>query len=492
MTEKINCDINVESLNKKELKKIVIDPVTRIEGHAKITLKTNDKGEVESAQFHVTQFRGFEKFLQGRPFSEMASLTARTCGICPISHEMAAGKAGDKLLAVHTPVVARKLRRVMNLAQIVQSHALNFFHLSSPDFLIGFDAPVEDRNIFGVMKKNPEMARKGIRLRAWGQDVIETLGGKRIHPAWVVPGGVNAPLSEEKRERILKGLPEAKATSIEALKFFKSIMGNFQNEIRSLANFPTLFAALVDSEGNWEHYADGKLRFCNEKGEIIADKIEPDDYEKYIGEYVEPYSYLKSPYYKPYGYPNGIYRVGPLARLNVCDKMTTPLANDELQEFKSLNRGAILASFYYHYARLIEILHGIEKIEEILNEPDILDEHVRAYARANAFEAVGMSEAPRGMLLHHYKIDKNGLVDFANLIIATGHNNLAMNKGIFQAAKAFVDGNNIKEGALNRVEAVIRCFDPCLSCSTHAIGKMPLSIELYDRDGKLLDRRCRD
>ncbi len=488
MTQNINCDVNPNELEGKNLKKIVIDPVTRIEGHAKITLKANEKGDIETAQFHVTQFRGFEKFLQGRPFSEMASLTARTCGICPISHEMAAGKAGDKLLAVHTPNVARKLRRIMNLGQIVQSHALNFFHLSSPDFLIGFDAPIEERNIFGVMKKDPEIARKGIRLRQWGQEVIETLGGKRIHPAWVVPGGVNAPLTEEKRQKILSGLPEAKATAIEALKLFKSIMNKFDAEIRSLANFPTLFAGLVDEHGNWEHYADGKLRFCNEKGEIIADMLEADDYQDYIGEYVEPYSYLKSPYYKPYGYPKGIYRVGPLARCNICDKMTTPLANEELQEFKAISRGAVNASFYYHYARLIEILHGIEKIEEHLNEEDILSEHVRAYASANAFEAVGMSEAPRGMLLHHYKIDKNGLVEWANLIIATGHNNLAMNKGIFQAAKAFVNGNDIKEGALNRVEAVIRCFDPCLSCSTHAYGKMPMSLDLLGSDGQLLKR----
>ncbi len=488
MTEHINFDKKPTS----DLKKIVIDPVTRIEGHAKITLQANSSGEIESAQFHVTQFRGFEKFLQGRPFSEMASLTARTCGICPISHEMAAGKAGDKILAVHIPPVARKLRRIVNLGQIVQSHALNFFHLSSPDFLMGFDAEVEERNIFALMKKNPKIARMGIRLRQWGQEVIETLGGKRIHPAWVVPGGVSDPLTQEKREKILKGLPEAKESALKAIKLFKSIMGNFDKEIQNLANFPTLFAALVDEDGNWEHYADGKMRIVDQNGEIVADMLEAEDYEKFIGEHVEPYSYLKSPYYKPLGYPKGIYRVGPLARLNVCQKMTTPLANEELLEFKAIEKGAVNASFYYHYARLIEILHGVEKIEELLNEDDILSTRVRAHASANAFDVVGWSEAPRGTLIHHYKIDEDGLVEWANLIIATGHNNLAMNKGIFQAAKAFVDGNNIKEGALNRVEAVIRCFDPCLSCSTHAIGKMPLSIELIDSNGVLSDRKIRE
>lgn len=472
--------------------KIAIEPVTRIEGHAKITIHTNDAGEVENARFHVTQFRGFEKFLEGRPFEEMASLTARTCGICPISHEMAAGKAGDKLLAVHTPPVARKLRRIVNLGQIVQSHALSFFHLSSPDFLIGFDADKKERNIFGVLAKDPELARKGIRLRQWGQEVIETMAGKRIHPAWVVPGGVNDPLTQEKKDKILAGLPEAKESAQIALKLFKSIMGNFPEETRSLANFPTLFAGLVTPDGAWDHYCDSKLRFVNEKGEIVADQLEADDYQEYIGEYVESHSYLKSPYYLPMGYPNGIYRVGPLARLNVCDKMSTPLANEELQEFKAISRGAVHASIYYHYARLIEILHGIELIEGHLNEEDILTPHVRAHAKPNAFEAVGMSEAPRGMLLHHYKIDENGLVTFANLIIATGHNNLAMNKGILQAAKAFVNGNDIKEGALNRVEAVIRCFDPCLSCSTHALGQMPMNVELHDSKGNIIDRKIRD
>lgn len=466
---------------------ITIDPVTRIEGHAKITIHLNDQKEVESAYFHVTQFRGFEKFIQGRPFTEMPSLTARTCGICPISHEMAASKAGDKILAVHTPQVARKLRRILNLGQFIQSHALSFFHLSSPDFLVGFDADIKERNIFGVAKRYPELARKGIRLRQFGQEVIETLAGKRIHPAWSVPGGVSEPLTEQKRDKILKALPEARATAIEALKLFKSIMGNFPDEARSLANFPTLFIGLVDPNGNWEHYADGKLRVVNQKGEIIADQIEQEKYNEIIGEYVEPFSYLKSPYYKPMGYPDGIYRVGPLARLNICDKMGTPLADEELTEFKAINRGAVHASFYYHYARLIEILHATEKIEELLNEPDILSKHVRAIAGVNALEAVGISEAPRGTLIHHYKVDENGLVTWANLIIATGNNNLAMNKGILQAAKAFVDGNNIKEGALNRVEAVIRCFDPCLSCSTHALGEMPIVIELI-KDDEVISR----
>lgn len=470
---------------------IKIDPVTRIEGHAKITVNIGDNGEVENALFHVTQFRGFEKFLQGRPFSEMASLTARTCGICPISHEMSAGKAGDKLLAVHIPQVARKLRAIVNLGQIVQSHALSFFHLSSADFVYGFDAEPTQRTIFNMINTHPEMAKEGIRLRKWGQEVIEKIAGKRIHPAWVVPGGVSSPLDPKIKDEILADIPEMKQITKKALKFFKKEMGNFNEEVRALANFPSLFLGLVNKDGELDHY-DGRVRICNEKGEIIADHLEPEDYASYIGEHVEEHSYLKSPYYIPYGYDKGMYRVGPLARLNVVDKCGTPEADNEWAEFRSLERNAILSSFHYHYARLIEILYGLEKIEQLLSEESILDKHVRAYAQHNRFEAVGMSEAPRGMLLHHYKIDEHGIVTFANLIIATGHNNLAMGKGITQAAKHFIDPNDIKEGALNRVEAVIRCFDPCLSCSTHAAGRMPLDIEFRDSSNSLIKRVLRD
>ncbi|MFP4486237.1 MAG: Ni/Fe hydrogenase subunit alpha [Campylobacterales bacterium] len=470
---------------------IKIDPVTRIEGHAKITIDINDSGEVDNAHFHVTQFRGFEKFLQGRPFSEMASLTARTCGICPISHEMSAGKAGDRLLAVEIPENAKKLRAIVNLGQIVQSHALSFFHLSSADFVYGFDANPSDRSIFNMINTHPEMAKEGIRLRKWGQQVIERIAGKRIHPAWVVPGGVSAPLEAQTREQILSEIPEMKTIARKALSFFKKEMGRFNEEVRALANFPSLFLGLVDENGELDHY-DGKPRIVNEKGEIIADRLDPQKYHEYIGEHVEEHSYLKSPYYIPYGYDKGMYRVGPLARLNVCDKCGTPEADSEWAEFRSLERNAILSSFHYHYARLIEIMYGIEKIEQLLSEESILDRHVRSFAQHNRFEAVGMSEAPRGMLLHHYKIDEHGIVNYANLIIATGHNNLAMGKGILQAAKHFVDGKNIKEGALNRVEAVIRCFDPCLSCSTHAAGKMPLNIEIRDKNQELIDRITRD
>jgi NAD-reducing hydrogenase large subunit len=461
---------------------IVIDPVSRIEGHAKITIQLNDKGNVEDAHFHVTQLRGFEKFAEGRPFREMPSLMARICGICPISHLMASAKACDELLAVRIPETAIELRKVLNLAQLIQSHALSFFYLSSPDLLLGMDADPAKRNVLGVLEAHPELARQGIRLRQFGQSVIERLASKRIHPAWVVPGGVNKPLSEQTRDEILGEIPEVLGIVQETLSWFKPMLDSFQEEISTFANFPTMFMGLVTPNGELEHY-DGMLRVVDPEGRVVNENIQPLEYREFIGEAVEPWSYLKSPFYKPIGYPDGIYRVGPLARLNVAERAGTPLADTEMEAFRQLNPDYKHSSFLFHYARLIEILHGIERVEQILNMPDILSTKVQATASANASEGVGISEAPRGTLIHHYRIDDNGLIEWANLIIATGHNNLAMDRGVREVAKHFVKGKNIKEGMLNRVEAVIRAFDPCLSCSTHALGQMPIHVQLLDTDG---------
>ncbi|MBW7939883.1 MAG: Ni/Fe hydrogenase subunit alpha, partial [Candidatus Omnitrophica bacterium] len=432
-----------------------------------------------------------EKICEGRPFREMPSLMARICGICPVSHLIASAKACDELLAVRIPPTAANLRKVMNIAQIVQSHALSFFHLASPDLLLGMDADPAQRNIVGVLKNNPELARGGIRLRQFGQQIIEWLGGKRIHPSWVVPGGVNGPLTAELRDRILATVPEALDIIQKTLNWFKRTLARYNEEIRTFANFPSLFMGLVSRDKELEFY-DGSIRILGAGGNILADNLDPARYTEFIGESVEEFSYLKSPFYEPLGYPNGMYRVGPLARLNIIDRAGTPLADQELAEFRTLERGAVLSSFHYHYARLIEILHGIEKIEMILNDKEILSSHVRALARPNAFEGVGVSEAPRGTLMHHYKIDEDGLMVWANLIIATGHNNLAMNRGVLQVAKHFVDGRKLQEGMLNRVEAVIRAYDPCLSCSTHALGKMPLLIELVEPDGRIVDELRRE
>jgi len=466
--------------------KIIIDPVTRIEGHAKISIHLDEQGHVEEAYFHVTQFRGFEKFCEGRPFTEMPSLTARICGICPVSHLIASAKACDAILAVRIPENAARLRRILNLAQMVQSHALSFFHLSSADLLLGMDSDPAKRNIFGVLEAHPALARDGIRLRQIGQQIIEWMAGKRIHPSWVVPGGVNEALPAGRRDQILSVLPEALAITTRALDWFKAEMERFREEIRTFANFPSLFMGLVGTGGALEHY-DGKLRFLDAGGKIVADGISGTDYATHIGEIAHPWTYLKTSYYKPLGYPEGVYRVGPLARLNIIDGCGTPRADQEWAEFRELDRGAVLSSFYYHYARLIEILYSLEKMEQLLGSPDILDTNVRAHARANNAEGVGVSEAPRGTLIHHYKVDRDGLMVWANMIIATGHNNAAMNRGVLQVARHFVHGNKLSEGMLNRVEAVIRAFDPCLSCSTHADGRLALELELRSHEGELLD-----
>lgn len=473
-------------MNEKSNKTIVISPVTRIEGHGKITIELDADGVVKDAHFHVTQFRGFEKFCEGRPFSEMPSLMARICGICPVSHLIASAKACDRLLAVEIPPTADKLRRIFGLAQVLQSHALSFFYLASPDFLLGMDADPEKRNLFGVHAVAPHLARNGIRLRQFGQQIIERLGGKRIHPAWIVPGGVSEPLSIANRDAILADLPEMLAIAQLTTEWFKGLMEKFREEIASFGNFPSLFLGIVKDDNGLTFY-DGKLRIIDSAGHEIARGLEPSKYTEILGEKVEPWSYLKSTYYKPKGYPDGIYRVGPLARLNIADRCGTPRADQELAEFHELQRTSVLSSFHYHYARLIEILYCVERMQQLLSDSEILSKHVRAVARPNSSEGVGVAEAPRGTLIHHYKIDDEGLIQWANLIIATGHNALAMNRSVLQVARHFVRGNSLEEGMLNRVEAVIRAYDPCLSCSTHADGSMALQIQLRSNDGQLLD-----
>jgi NAD-reducing hydrogenase large subunit len=471
--------------------RIVIDPVTRIEGHAKITLQLNDAGDVVEARFHVTEFRGFEKFCEGRPFREMPALTARICGICPVSHILASAKAGDALLAVEIPEAAVLLRRLMNLGQIIQSHALSFFHLSSPDLLLGYDAPPSQRSILGVAGAHPEVARQGVRLRQLGQEIVETLGGRRIHPTWAVAGGVDEPLSAEGRERLRAALPEGLRTIRHTLDWFKRTLAVHAEEAQSFGNFPTLFLALVAPDGALEHY-DGRLRIVDAEGKLVADQLDPARYMDFIGEAVEPWSYLKFPYYKPLGYPRGIYRVGPLARLNVASHCGTPEADRELTEFRCLGRGAVLSSFHYHYARLIEILFALERAAQLLDDPRITSREAMAHARRNRLEGVGVTEAPRGTLFHHYKVRPGGLLSWVNLVIATGQNNLAMNQAILQIARRFVQRDRLTEGMLNRVEAGIRAFDPCLSCSTHALGEMPLRVQLLAPDGSVRDEVVRD
>ena len=467
---------------------ITIAPVTRIEGHAKITIHVDDQGNVEDARFHVNEFRGFEKFCEGRLLWEMGGITSRICGICPTSHLITSAKAGDDILAIEIPETAEKLRRMITLAQWVQSHTLSFFHLSSPDFLLGFDSDPAKRNVFGLMEKNKDLARRGIRLRKFGQEVIEVLGGRKIHTPWAVAGGVREPFEASKKDYLLNWIPEAKETALLALEELKKIHAKFKKDIPNFGNFRSLFVGLVSKDGALEYY-DGTLRVMDANGNTIANKLDPKKYFDYFGEASEQWSYLKFPYYKPLGYPEGMYRVGPLARVNICDYIDTPKAEAERVLFKAIagDAGVVNNSFYYHYARLIELLFAVEKIEMLLNDPAILGTHIRSKAMINRSEGVGASEAPRGMLFHHYWVNDDGVLQKVNLVIATAQNNLAMNRTVRQLATRYIDGNKITEGILNRIEAGIRCFDPCLSCSTHAIGQMPLHVQLINSRNEIID-----
>ena len=470
---------------------ITINPVTRIEGHAKITIHLNAAGNVADTRLHVVEFRGFEKFCEGRYFAEMPQITARICGICPVSHLLASAKACDAVLGVPIPRPAKLLRELMHMGQLTQSHALSFFHLSAPDLLLGYDADPAIRNVVGLIQKHPDIAVKGVRLRKYGQEVIKLTSGRKIHADFPVPGGVNKALTTAERDAMLKGLPEAFEHAKFALDLLRGYQKAHHDEVETFGSFDTHYMGLVQPNGALEHY-NGNLRFCDAKGRIVKDQVPPANYLDVIAEATEPWSYLKFPFMRQYGFPDGIYRVGPLARLNVASKISTPQANEALREWKSDGHGVRRSSFYYHWARLIETIYALERMQQLLNDPDLCSTDIMVVAKPANAQGVGVIEAPRGTLIHHYWVDANGRVEKANLIVATGHNNLAMNRGVLAVAKKYVKGKELQEGMLNRVEAVIRCYDPCLSCSTHAAGQMPLQIELMDADGSVLQTLQRD
>jgi NAD-reducing hydrogenase large subunit len=466
-------------------RKIVIEPITRVEGHGKVTIHLDDKGNVDQARFHITQVRGFEKFCEGRLFWEMPVITARICGICPVSHHLASAKAGDVILGVKLTPAAERLRRLIHMAQIVQSHALHFFHLASPDLLFGMDADPAKRNIMGLIAEKPEIAIKGVKLRAFGQKIIETLGDKRVHPNAAIPGGMNKALSPDKRDEILSQVDDIIADCQFAIDLVKEYYAQHSEEAASFASFGTGYLGLVDNEGNVEYY-DGKLRLKDSRGITLEDNVAPENYLSIIEERVEDWSYLKFPYYKKLGYPVGMYRVGPLGRLNVADGCDTPLANKEFGNFKKLgNNGVVQGSLYYHYARLIEALNAAEKIKLLVQDEIICSQEIWVNSSTINEEGIGVIEAPRGTLFHHYWVDTSGKIRKVNLIVATGNNNLAMNRSAYEVAKEFIKDGKVTEGILNRIEVAIRCYDPCLSCSTHALGHMPLEITIYDPDGNI-------
>jgi len=468
--------------NKKNT--IVVNPITRIEGHGKITVDLADDGSVDNVRFHVTQYRGFEVFSKGRDFREMPVITPRICGICPVSHHLASAKACDAILGVTLPAPAAKLREVMHMGQFIQSHALSFFHLSSPDLLFGFDADPAVRNVAGLAKEYPELAVAGIGMRKYGQEIIKTLGGKKVHPWHSIPGGVNRSLRSEEKDGMLAGLPGHKENLRKALALVKNYLAENAQLAERFATLETSYLGLV-KDGNLELY-DGRIRLKSPRGRI-TDEFDDKDYCTFIGEHVEEWSYLKFPFYRPLGYPQGSYRVGPLGRLNACEDISTPEASAELAAFrKTTDDGIVHYTLYYHYARLIEIMYAMERLEELLLDPDVLKSDLHITGDVSNREGVGVVEAPRGTLIHHYEVDEKGAVERANLIVATGHNNFAMNRGVEQVARDYITGSDVKEGALNRMEHVIRWYDPCLSCSTHAVGKMPLLLEIRDSEGEIV------
>jgi NAD-reducing hydrogenase large subunit len=471
------------------VRKIEINPITRIEGHGKITVNLNDKGDVQSAQFHVTQFRGFEVFTKGRDFREMPVITPRICGICPVSHHLASAKACDMILGVEVTPTAHKLRELMHMGQFVQSHALSFFHLSSPDLLFGFDADPAIRNVAGLVAKFPDLAVKGVTLRKFGQELIKTLGGKKVHPWHSIPGGVNRSLKVDERDAFLAQIPAMKEIVREALTLIKGYLAEHGEEAKKFATMQTAFLGLVN--GGFLELFDGDIRLKGPRGRVIAEF--PDwEYLDHIAEHVEPFSYLKFPYYIPLGFPNGSYRVGPLGRINACDDIDTPEASAELAAFRSITPdGIVHYTMYTHYARLIEAMYGLERMEELLEDPDITGSDLRITSNDLQPEGIGVIEAPRGTLIHHYWVDEQGAMTQANLIVATGHNNYAMNRGVEMVAKDFIKNGEVTEGIMNRMEHVIRCYDPCLSCSTHAVGKMPLLMEVMAADGSLVKKILR-
>ncbi len=471
--------------------KITIEPVTRIEGHAKVTIRMNADGNVDHAYMHVNEFRGFEKFCEGRMVFEMPLITPRICGICPVSHHLASAKAGDAVFGAKPPRTASLLRELMHMGQIVQSHGMHFFELAGPDLLLGFDADPAIRNVAGLLAVNPELTVKAVNLRKWGQEIIHILGGRRVHPNFAVPGGVNKALTAKERETILSGYDEVIATIQVGLSIMKDWAEKNMEDIKKFGVFPTGYFGLVNPENALELY-DGQIRLIGADGKQL-EKFEPKNYLNYIAEHVENWSYLKFPYYKKLGFPQGVYRVGPLGRLNNSDSITTPLANAEFMKFKALNDGKpVENTLYYHYARLIETLYAAERVKILLDDPDILQKDILNTCRDMQPEGVGVIEAPRGTLIHHYWADENGQIKKVNLIVSTGHNNWAMCEAVDSVAKTYMNGQKVTEGLLNRVEAAIRAYDPCLSCSTHAVGQMPMIVEVRDGEDQLIQTVVRE
>jgi len=476
----------LETARAPGLKRVVIETLTRVEGHGKVTLLLDEGGHVRQARLHIVEFRGFEKFVQGRPYWEVPVMVQRLCGICPVSHHLAASKAMDQIVGVTalTPT-ALKVRRLMHYGQILQSHALHFFHLSSPDLLFGFDSDVTRRNIVGVAAAHPELARRGVLLRKFGQEVIRVTAGKRIHGTGSVPGGVNRSVPPAERKILRAECGRITEWSREAVHLVRRLFEQNLEEYRAFGSFPAHSLSMVRADGAMDLYHGG-LRARTAAGGTLFDHVDYSSYWEQILEVVKPWSYMKFPFLLELGPEDGWYRVGPLTRVTSCDFIPSPLAEQERRDFLCFDDGsAARATLGFHWARMIEMLHAAEVIEGLLDDDDISGDELMAYGERQA-RGVGVIEAPRGTLIHHYRVDERDQVVRANLIVSTTHNNEAMNRAIREVALRYLDGRTLTEGLLNHIEVAVRAFDPCLSCATHALGKMPLAVELVDADGTLI------
>ncbi|MCD4680068.1 MAG: Ni/Fe hydrogenase subunit alpha [Bacteroidales bacterium] len=479
-------------------RKITIEPVTRVEGHGKVTIHLDSEGNVTQTRLHIVEFRGFERFVQGRPYWEAPVLVQRLCGICPVSHHLAAAKALDVIVGAGTgnglTATGEKMRRLMHYGQMFQSHTLHFFHLVSPDLLFGIDADPAIRNIIGVALKHKDLAVQGVMMRKYGQEVIKATAGKKIHGTGAIPGGINKNLSIKERDLLLNGGDMMNADKMVewaqgAVDFFKGYHKANSNFIDNFAKFPSNHLSLVRKDGALDFY-HGVLRSVDFEGNKILHDIDYQGYLDYIAEEVRPWTYMKFPFMKEMGEDNGWYRVGPLARLNTCDFIPSPLAQKEFEIYKAYTNGKPNnMCMHTHWARLIEILHSAEIIRDLLNDPDLQgNDLVTKGTKTN--EGVGLLEAPRGTLFHHYRINDNDQIEMANLIVSTTNNNEPMNRSVNYVAKNYMTGQKeITEGMMNAVEVSIRAYDPCLSCATHALGKMPLEISLIDSDDNIIDKK---
>ena len=475
----------------ERLRRVVIEPLSRVEGHGKVTLLLDQDDHVQQARLHIVEFRAFEKFIQGRPYWEVPVMVQRLCGICPVSHHLAACKALDQVVgATQLTPTAEKIRRLMHYGQILQSHALHFFHLSSPDLLFGFDSDVVRRNIVGVAAEYPDVAKRGVLLRKYGQEVIRLTAGKRIHGTGSVPGGVNKSLTADERASLLADAYQMIAWSRDAVLMVRRLFEQDLELYRSFASFPAHTLSLVRADGAMDLYHGG-LRARDADNRTLFDHASYDRYWERIAEDVKAWSYMKFPFFKDLGPETGWYRVGPLTRVTRCDFIPTPLADRERREFLAFDDGrAARSTLGFHWARMIEMLHSAEAIKDLLHDDDLLGTELMAGGARQA-RGVGVIEAPRGTLIHHYRVDENDQVARANLIVSTTHNNQAMNLAIREVARRYLDGRKLTEGLLNHIEVAVRAFDPCLSCATHAMGKMPLAVELVDAAGDRIDRLVR-